>query len=183
LLPGVQLIGTGTLSSRLWSKPAISVLGIDAPPVRTAPSAVVPVARAKLNLRIPPGSDPERARDALLDHLHSLDLWGARVRTHAERPAHAVAVDPDGRAVRAAARAFGEAYGKPAQTIGAGGSIPLIAVLAQAAPSAEILIVGAQDADGCNMHAPNESVALFDLERFALAETLLLAELAPSFPG
>jgi cysteinylglycine-S-conjugate dipeptidase len=183
LLPGVQLIGTGTLSSRLWTRPAISVLGIDAPSVRESPSALVPVARAKLNLRIPPDVEPERARDALLEHLHSLRVWGARIEARAEPPSHGLAVAPHGWALRAAERAFSDAYGKPTQTIGAGGSIPLAATLQQVAPQAEILLVGAEDADACNMHAPNESVALFDLERLALAETLLLTELAEAAPG
>jgi acetylornithine deacetylase/succinyl-diaminopimelate desuccinylase-like protein len=183
LLPGVDLIGTGTLSSRLWTRPAISVLGIDAPSVREAPSALVPVARAKLNLRIPPGVEPDRARDALLEHLRSLRVWGARIETSAEPPGRGVAVAPRGWALRAADRAFAEAYEKPTQTIGAGGSIPLAATLQQVAPQAQILLVGAEDADACNMHAPNESVARFDLERLALAEALLLAELAEAAPG
>jgi cysteinylglycine-S-conjugate dipeptidase len=183
LLPGVDLIGTGTLSSRLWTRPAISVLGIDAPSVREAPSALVPVARAKLNLRIPPGVEPDRARDALLEHLRSLRVWGARIETSAEPPGRGVAVAPRGWALRAADRAFAEAYEKPTQTIGAGGSIPLAATLQHVAPQAQILLVGAEDADACNMHAPNESAALFDLERLALAEALLLAELAEAAPG
>jgi cysteinylglycine-S-conjugate dipeptidase len=183
LLPSVELIGTGTLSSRLWSRPAISVLGIDAPSVRESPSALVPVARAKLNLRIPPDVEPERARDALLDHLRSLHVWGARIEASAEPPAPGLAVAPHGWALTAAERAFADAYGKPTETIGAGGSIPLAATLQQVAPQAEILLVGAEDADACNMHAPNESVALFDLERLALAEALLLAELAEAAPG
>jgi cysteinylglycine-S-conjugate dipeptidase len=183
LLPGVQLIGTGTLSSRLWTRPAISVLGIDAPSVREAPSALVPVARAKLNLRIPAGVEPERARDALLEHLRSLRIWGARIEAKAEPPARGLAVAPHGWALTAAERAFAEAYDKPTQTIGAGGSIPLTATLQQVAPQAQILLVGAEDADACNMHAPNESVALFDLERLALAEALLLAELAEAAPA
>jgi cysteinylglycine-S-conjugate dipeptidase len=183
LLPGVELIGTGTLSSRLWSGPAISVLGIDAPSVRESPSALVPVARAKLNLRIPPEVEPEHARDALLEHLRSLHVWGARIEASAERPARGLAVAPRGWALKAAERAFADAYGKPTETIGAGGSIPLAATLKQVAPQAEILLIGAEDADACNMHAPNESVALFDLERLALAEALLLAELAETAPG
>jgi acetylornithine deacetylase/succinyl-diaminopimelate desuccinylase-like protein len=151
LLPAVDLGGTGTLSSRLWSRPAISVLGIDAPSVREAPSALVPVARAKLNLRIPPGMEPERARDALLAHLYSLRVWGARIEASAEPPAHGVSIGPEGWALKAAERAFANAYGKPTQTIGAGGSIPLAATLQQVTPQAEILLVGAEDAYACNM--------------------------------
>jgi cysteinylglycine-S-conjugate dipeptidase len=147
------------------------------------PWALVPVARAKLNLRIPPGVEPDRARDALLEHLRSLRVWGAQIETSAEPPGRGVAVAPRAWALRAADRAFAEAYEKPTQTIGAGGSIPPAATLQHVAPQAQILLVGAEDADACNMHAPNESVALFDLERLALAEALLLAELAEAAPG
>ena len=47
LLDGVELIGTGRLVERLWTRPAISVLGIDAPPTAEAPNALVPAAKAK----------------------------------------------------------------------------------------------------------------------------------------
>ena len=55
---GTPLIGTGSLGERLWSGPAITVIGLDAPPVADAASAVVPYARAKLNLRVHPRQDP-----------------------------------------------------------------------------------------------------------------------------
>lgn len=177
MLDGVELIGDGDLASRLWSKPAISVIGIDGPAVRGAPSAIVPSASAKLNLRTPPGLDPVVARDAVVAHLESHAPWGARVDVRAETPMPALSVPASGPAVQAALTTFAEAYGKPADTMGAGGSIPLAAELKRVAPAAEILLVGAEDSDKCNMHGPNESVAIGDLERFALAEILLLAEL------
>src|SRR5690625_3032837 len=34
VLPSVELMGTGSLARRLWAKPALSILGIDAPAVR-----------------------------------------------------------------------------------------------------------------------------------------------------
>jgi hypothetical protein len=43
------------------------------------------------------------------------------------------------------------------------------------APRGESLLVGAEGADGCDVHAVNESVALFDVECVAIAETLLVA--------
>jgi len=36
LLKGVDLIGTGPLVSRLWSKPSVTVIGIDAPSISAA---------------------------------------------------------------------------------------------------------------------------------------------------
>ena len=177
LLPGVKLIGTGTVSSRIWSRPAISTIGIDAPPVADAPNAIVPRARAKLNLRIPPGLDPAAALAALTEHLHAHAPWGAEVEVESKLPSPAISVPVDGPLARAALESFGAAYGKPAGTMGTGGSIPLVGTLQATAPAAEILLIGAEDSDACNMHGPDESVALADLERLALAEALLLAEL------
>ena len=54
LLDGVELIGTGRLVDRIWTKPAINILGIDAPPTAGAPNAIVPVAKAKISVRISP---------------------------------------------------------------------------------------------------------------------------------
>src|SRR5439155_13929159 len=77
--PGVELIGEGTLTARMWQKPAISVLGLDAPRTPEASNQLVPVARAKVSMRIPPGQDPEEAMMALAKHLESNVPWGAEV--------------------------------------------------------------------------------------------------------
>lgn len=52
--PGTPLFGTGGLGERLWSGPAITVVGLDAPAVDTAALAVVPYVRALINLRVHP---------------------------------------------------------------------------------------------------------------------------------
>src|SRR5699024_11450711 len=44
---GLELSGTGPIAARLWTRPALSVIGIDAPPVREASNTLVPAARAK----------------------------------------------------------------------------------------------------------------------------------------
>jgi acetylornithine deacetylase/succinyl-diaminopimelate desuccinylase-like protein len=69
LRPGVRLIGSGSLAERLWTKPAVSVLGIDAPRVIEASNQLVPRASAKVSLRLAPDEDPERAMEALTGHL------------------------------------------------------------------------------------------------------------------
>ncbi len=71
VLPGVKPIGEGGLTSRLWTRPAVSVLAVDAPPVLGAINQLVPVARAKVSMRIAPGQDPDAAADALRRHLES----------------------------------------------------------------------------------------------------------------
>ena len=69
-----------------------------------------------------------------------------------------------------------QAFGKPSMETGEGGSIPLLAALADVAPQAEIMLIGAED-PAAHIHAPNESVDLAELERMILAEALLLARL------
>src|SRR5262249_60037622 len=57
VIEGVDLIGTGTVSDLLWARPAVTVLGIDCPPVVGSAAAVQADARARLHLRVPPGTD------------------------------------------------------------------------------------------------------------------------------
>ena len=61
--------------------------------------------------------------------------------------------------------------------MGSGGSVPLVAKLHEAYPDAAFVLWGAQDSDLAQIHAANESVDLSEIEKLALAEALLLAEL------
>jgi acetylornithine deacetylase/succinyl-diaminopimelate desuccinylase-like protein len=175
--PGVQLIGSGTIAERLWSRPAVSVLGIDAPRVREASNQLVPVATAKVSLRIPPEQDPEDARDLLAKHLAEHAPWGVETQVDAGEAGAGMRVATDGPSFGAMLRAMEIAYGRAAVQSGSGGSIPLVPVLARTFPKAEILVYGASD-EKSQYHSTNESVDLGDLERAVLAEALLFAELA-----
>ncbi len=175
--PGVQLIGTGSIAERLWSGPAVSVLGIDAPRVREASNQLVPVATAKVSLRIPPDEDPVRARDLLARHLVEHAPWGVEVQVDGGEAGAGMRIGTDGPAFAAMLRAMERAYGRPPVQSGSGGSIPLIPVLARAFPQAEILVYGVSD-DKSQYHSIDESVDLADLERAVLAEALLFEELA-----
>src|SRR5690625_4883370 len=79
---GLELAGSGPLTAQLWTRPALSVIGIDAPAVREASNTIVPAARAKLSLRIPPGQDPATAMTALTEHLQRHAPATARVTVH-----------------------------------------------------------------------------------------------------
>jgi acetylornithine deacetylase/succinyl-diaminopimelate desuccinylase-like protein len=61
-----SLLGSGSVSDMLWARPALTILGIDCPPVLGSTAAIVPRASARLNLRIPPGTDPGQAEEALV---------------------------------------------------------------------------------------------------------------------
>ncbi len=174
---GVRSIGDGALTERLWTRPSVSVLGIDAPRIEEAGNVLVPVARAKVSLRIAPGDDPERAMNALVRHLEANPPWGAQVRVERGAGAWPIAVDADGPVFEAARRAFREAWGTEAVDIGAGGTIPFVKAFADAYPDAAILLTGVEDPDG-RAHGANESLLLDDFRKVCLAEALLLHELA-----
>ena len=175
VLDGVQLVGAGSVADRLWARHAISVLGLDAPAVEGAGNIVIPAARAKVAVRVPPGADPVASMDAVERHLRAHTPWGAQLEIEVEPASSPLALSADA----SAARALEAAYGKPVAVMGSGGSIPLVARLAEVYPDAEIVLWGAQDSDAAQIHAANESVDLEELEKIALTEALLLTQLAP----
>ncbi|MBX6749257.1 MAG: dipeptidase [Micromonosporaceae bacterium] len=183
LLDGVSLIGTGRIVDRLWMKPAISVLGIDAPPTHEAPNALVPTARAKISVRIAPGDDPKSAFQAVQAHLERHAPWGARVQVTREHDGAPCVIDSTGPAFDAARAAFAAAWdGTEPVEIGIGGSIPFIATFQELFPDAAILVTGVEDPDS-RAHGPNESLHLGEFARACLAEALLLQEVADRWGG
>lgn len=177
-VPGLQQIGEGSIQSRLWTRPAISILAIDAPPVSEAINQLVPVARAKVSMRIAPGENTANALAALKSHLEAHVPWGAELKFFHEESGDATVLGSDNYAVEIWKEAFKEGFGKEAVNMGAGGSIPFIATFSEMFPDAPILVVGCTDPTSA-YHAPNESQDLADLEKATLTEAVafrLLAE-------
>jgi acetylornithine deacetylase/succinyl-diaminopimelate desuccinylase-like protein len=177
VLEGVSLLGDGAVSDMIWARPAVTVLGIDCPPAAGAASAIQPHASARLNLRVPPGIDPVRARDALTAHLSAAAPWGVRVTVEPEASGEPFQARADGPAYATLAAAMHEAYGREMTTLGHGGSIRLCNVLADTYPEAEIILMGVED-PLCLLHAPNESVDPAEIANMALVEALFLQRYA-----
>jgi len=173
----VELIGKGGLTDRLWMKPSVSVLAIDAPAVRNAINQLVPVSRAKVSMRIPPGQDGKAALAALVAHLRKNVPWGAEVTITHESSGEPFVTKTGGRAYKAMRAALTKAWGHKAVDIGAGGTIPFLFDLAELFPNAEIMVTGVEDPRS-GAHGPDESVDLGELERACLAEALFLSRLA-----
>ena len=178
LLDGVWLTGTGGLTERLWAAPALAVIAIDAPPVAAASNTLVPVARAKVSLRVAPGDDADRARDALVAHLVDSAPWGVQVSVEPGPAAAPYTAPAGGPAHQVMREALTEAFGAPAVDVGVGGSIPFVTAYARHFPDAEILVTGIED-PGTNAHGPNESLHLALFEHACEAEALFLARLTP----
>lgn len=174
---GLEMIGSGSIASRLWSQPAVSVLAIDAPPVAEAINQLVPVARAKVSMRIPPGQNARDALDKLKAHLEANVPWGAQISFGHEDLGEATTLPMDNYAVDAWREAFREGFGTDAVDIGAGGSIPFIATFKELYPEAPILVTGCGDPKS-SIHAPNESQHVGAMERATLSEAIAFRLLA-----
>lgn len=177
LLDGVALAGTGTVSGRLWTKPALSVIGMDVTSVAEASNTITPSCTAKVSLRLAPGQDPAAADAALAAHLTKHAPFGAQVTWRSGEQGKPFLAPGDTAAMRAARAAFTEAWGVEPVDIGAGGSIPFIADLLEVFPDAAILVTGVEDPDS-RAHGANESVHLGELQKVVLAEALLLTKIA-----
>jgi acetylornithine deacetylase/succinyl-diaminopimelate desuccinylase-like protein len=177
ILEGVRLVGGGSIESRLWTRPSLTITGIDAPSIATASNTLLPQVRVKFSMRLAPGQDPKAAFDALHDHLITQAPWGAHVAVSLGEAGHAWSGDVEGPVYELARWALRTAWGAQSVPMGVGGSIPFIAALQEVYPGATVLVTGVEDPD-TRAHGTNESVHLGELRRAALAQTLLLAALA-----
>ncbi|MGC4933476.1 dipeptidase [Gordonia sp. DT30] len=173
VLDGVDLLGSGRVSDMVWARPAATVLGIDCPPVVGSSAAIQPRARARINLRVPPGMDAAHARQALTDHLLAVAPWHARVSVEPEADGAPFTGATTGTAYDTLVDAMQQSYGTDVVLMGQGGSIPLCTVFADTFPDAEIMLLGVEE-PRCLIHAPNESVDPTEIENMATAEALFL---------
>ena len=171
--PSVKLIGDGSLTSRLWRKPSISVIGLDATPVKEASNTLWPVAAARLSMRVPPGQDAKAAQDALVSHLEAHAPWGAELSITRGPTGEAFTGSTRGPAYAALKEALGAAWGRESIDIGQGGSIPFLFDFARAFPAAALLVTGVEDPES-NAHSENESLHLGEFENVCVAEATFL---------
>jgi cysteinylglycine-S-conjugate dipeptidase len=150
------------------------VIGIDAPSVKDAANVLLPEATAKISMRIVPGADADHELEVLMEHLRSAAPWNVVVEVEKVKAGWPFAVDMSGPAVRTASAALEAAFGRPVEQIGSGGSIPLVATLKKAAPTADVLLWGAEDIALSRIHASNESVDPREIENMVVAQVLTL---------
>jgi acetylornithine deacetylase/succinyl-diaminopimelate desuccinylase-like protein len=180
VLDGMPLIGTGGLGARVWSGPAITVIGIDVPSVDGAVNAVAPFARAALNVRVHPEQDAAEAQEAVMRHLRSQRPFGIELEVRAGATGNGFAARTGGPAYDAARAAWSAAWGRDVLLGGSGGSIPIVSALAQAIPDAEALLVGTTDGFA-NIHGPDERLLLSEFELATIAETDFFGRYAEHF--
>jgi len=177
-VPGIRWIGSGSTVERLWTKPALSIIGLDAPKVAGSSNTLVPKASARISMRIAPGDTVANARACLEKHLQQHLPWGAELTMTLVDTGEPTRIDATGPAFDTARSAFQEAWNGVAPIdMGVGGSIPFIAEFLNAYPDASVLVTGVEDPD-TRAHGANEGLHLAEFENVCVAETLLLRNLA-----
>lgn len=176
LLDGVEVIGTGSLLDRIWTKPTATVIGIDAPSVARSSNTLVPTASAKVSIRLAPDEVPLDAYAAVQRHIAANTPWGARVEVHLDDQGAGFDAHAQGPVYDQTRAAFTDAWGVEPVDIGVGGSIPFVASFAEKFPDAAILVTGVEDPD-TRAHGANESLHLGEFEKVCVAEAVLLARL------
>ncbi len=176
VLDGVRLIGEGSLTSRLWTRPAATVVGMDVTRVADASNTLHPTARARISLRVAPGQDGDEALAAVAEHLRGAAPFGARVEVLRSETGPSWRAEATGPVYDVARWALRQAWGRAPVTMGVGGSIPFIASLQTVYPEAVVLVTGVEDPD-TRAHGYDESLHLGEFDAACLAETLLLAAL------
>jgi cysteinylglycine-S-conjugate dipeptidase len=177
VLEWVRYLGTGSVVERLWHRPALAVIALDATPISRASNTLLPAARAKISLRLAPGDDARQALERLTEHLLAHAPWGARVQVFPGDLGQPYALTMTGPYAAVAEQAVADAWDRPAVHVGQGGSIPMVAMFAQGYPEATVLVTAVCDPDS-RMHGPNESVHLGDFAAACQAEAAMLAGFA-----
>ncbi len=165
------------LLKRTW-QPTLSVTGAEGfPSLQDAGNVLRPYTAFKLSLRLPPLVDAAAAVAELKTLLEDNAPYQAKVTFHAEGAA-------SGWNAPAAAPWFEQAlnqaslahFGAPVGHIGQGGTIPLMNLLSQGFPTAQMMVCGVLGPKS-NAHGPNEFLHVPYARRLTAAVAQVMAQM------
>jgi len=165
------------LLNRTW-RPTLSVTGADGfPALKDAGNVLRPYTAFKLSLRLPPLVDAAQAVRQLKALLEDNAPYQARVTFQAEGAANgwnAPSTTPwfDQALEQASLAHFGAGVG----TIGQGGTIPLMNLLSQGFPRAQMMVCGVLGPKS-NAHGPNEFLHLDCARRLTASVAQVIARM------
>jgi acetylornithine deacetylase/succinyl-diaminopimelate desuccinylase-like protein len=166
-----------SLYERVWYRPSLSVVALEAMPLAAAANQLIAEAHARVGLRVAPGQDAAHLRDVLVAFLQANPPLGTRVETEVKAAVDGWRTDPVGPAFEAARRAMEAGFERAPVTIGCGATIPFVGPFAEVLGGVPALLLGLEDPP-CNAHGENESLDLGDFRRAARASAHLMDELA-----
>ncbi len=126
-------------------------------------------------MRLPPNFDPEKAIQMVKSCLEVNPIYNCQVEFTPNLYCSGWAMsDMDPTLKSNIKKASEEVFGCPAKYVGCGGSLPIINMIANQYPNAQIIVTGALG-PGSNAHGPNEKLNLKFAEKVILCLTKVLA--------
>lgn len=177
LLDGVRTVSDD--EAELWLnnswRPTLSVIGAAGfPAPADAGNVLRPYSTLTLSFRLPPTADSQAALEAFQKAVTTDVPYGAQVEfTHAEA-ANGWNATPLAPWLRSTLDSLSESvFGNPWRTIGLGGSIPFMGLLAETYPEAQFVVTGAAGRDS-NAHVPDEWLNIDQAMRVTESVSLIL---------
>ena len=140
---------------RVWSRPTFEVHGIAGGFTGAGGKTVIPAkATAKASFRLVPRQNPEEVVSAFREWVRKHTPKGIQTEVRVLSASPGLVVNPEHPAIRVAAGAFSDVFGKPTVFVRSGGSIPIVGEFATHLGIPTILMGFGLPDDG--LHSPNE---------------------------
>jgi acetylornithine deacetylase/succinyl-diaminopimelate desuccinylase-like protein len=140
---------------RTWARPTFEVHGIAGGFTGAGAKTVIPAkATAKVSIRLVPRQDPQKVVRAVEQWVKENSPRGIQCEVRLLSAGPGLMVNPDHPAIRVAAKAFSDIFGKPTVFTRSGGSIPIVGDFATHLGIPTILMGFGLPDDG--LHSPNE---------------------------
>jgi len=140
---------------RTWARPTFEVHGIAGGFTGAGAKTVIPAkATEKVSIRLVPRQDPAKVLKAVEQFVRDNTPKGITCEVRVLSSGPGLMVNPDHPAIRIAAKAFSDIFGKPTVFIRSGGSIPIVGDFANHLGIPTILMGFGLPDDG--LHSPNE---------------------------
>jgi acetylornithine deacetylase/succinyl-diaminopimelate desuccinylase-like protein len=114
MLPGVRLWGETqySLLERQWTRPALTVIALEARPFLGSSNQIIEAAKARLSLRTVPGMDARETGRLIIKKLTTKPPHGVKVKASITSATPWWTTDPEGPAFEAARAALEAGFGK-----------------------------------------------------------------------
>ena len=162
---------------RMWARPTLDVNGLVSGYVEPGAKTIIPArASAKISMRLVDRQEPQAIIRSFKKYFTENAGPGVTVEFIEHGQGKPVLIDKTSPGIQAARKALEKGFAAPVAFVRSGGSIPVVALLAEQL-SRDILLLGFGLPDD-NAHGPNENFRLEDYYHGQLAGAYLLAELA-----
>ncbi len=142
-------------------KPALEIIAIEGiPKIENAGNVLLPEVKVGLSFRLPPGVKPEIAIAAIAEELNRDTPYNAQISLKIESLASGWAAPIQKEwLTKALNETSMKHFGKPAQYMGEGGTIPFMFMLGEKYRDAQFMVTGLLGPES-NAHGPNEFLYL-----------------------